>query len=71
MIAMFKPIGNSLGYDVREFEIKNGKPGKYKWLNVQENRHKATHMFKPRSACKDKMEYLAQFEHFREQASLF
>ena len=62
MIAIFKPVNNSLGFDVREFEIKdNGKPGTYRWLNVREVYLGDLPVYKPKARCKDKSEYYSQF----------
>lgn len=61
MIAIFRPVTNWPWFDVREFEIIDWKPSTYKWLKVQDCYLENLPVFKPLNRCKNRLEYLKQF----------
>jgi len=73
MIAVFKPVNNKHWFDIREFEIVDGKPSTYKWLSIQEHMWMLDKLpvFKPKVYFKNKLDYYNQFKNNDIQTILF
>ncbi|HNG97151.1 MAG TPA: hypothetical protein PLW93_02660 [Candidatus Absconditabacterales bacterium] len=67
MLAIFKPINNGYGFDLREFEVKeNGKPGPFRWISIEDHIGILGELpvLKPLVRCSDKYEFYNQFQQF-------
>lgn len=62
--AIFKPCYSDRGFEVREFEMYNGKPKGIRAININDNYEENLPVLKPKVRCENKTEYLKQFSQF-------
>lgn len=65
MLAVFKPVENSIGFDLREVTLKQGKIyTKIVKINIDTN---GLPVFKPKRVCYNKNEFYSQFTPYINQ----
>lgn len=65
MLAVFKPVHNTIGFELREVTLKQGKLfTKAVSVNMDTN---GLPVFKPKSACNNKKEFYNQFNSYISQ----